>query len=47
MFDDRGMLVGIATSVLGEGQNLNFAHPADWMTELLERDRSEARRTDQ
>jgi S1-C subfamily serine protease len=44
LFDERGTLVGITTSVLEEGQNLNFAHPADWVTELLERDRSEARR---
>ena len=47
LFDDRGTLVGITTSGLEEGQNLNFAHPADWVRELLEKNRSETRRTRQ
>lgn len=45
LFDSRGTLVGITTSLVEGGQNLNFAHPADWVTELLEKTRSEARRS--
>lgn len=35
LFDDQGTLVGVTTFVWAEGQNLNFAHPADWVRELL------------
>ena len=34
LFDDRGRLVGITTSMLLEGQNLNFAVPGDWVLAL-------------
>ena len=34
LFDVQGRLVGI-TTYQAEGQNLNFAHPADWIAELI------------
>jgi hypothetical protein len=35
LFDGRGRLVGI-TTFQTSGQNLNFARPSDWVTELLQ-----------
>lgn len=37
LFDSEGRLVGITTSVLGAGQNLNVALPAEWIGELSTR----------
>jgi hypothetical protein len=37
LFDERGKLVGITTLQARSGQNLNFAVPADWISELPER----------
>ena len=37
LFDSNGRLIGITTFSVAEGQNLNFALPADWITELPER----------
>ena len=38
LFDDSGALIGLTTlRVAGDAQNLNFAIPADWITELPER----------
>lgn len=37
LFDVYGRLVGITTSGLRESQNLNFALPADWISELPRR----------
>ena len=34
LFDAHGRLVGITTSGMKEGQNLNFAVPAEWITGL-------------
>ncbi len=34
LFDAEGMLIGITTFYLAEGQNLNFAMPADWIASL-------------
>lgn len=35
LFDEYGRLVGITTFQMKEGQNLNFALPANWVLELL------------
>jgi tetratricopeptide (TPR) repeat protein len=37
LFDSEGRLVGITTSVLSAGQNLNIALPAEWIGELSAR----------
>ncbi|HEY4698479.1 MAG TPA: tetratricopeptide repeat protein [Gallionella sp.] len=37
LFDEEGRLIGITTFYLSEGQNLNFALPADWIAVLPER----------
>ena len=37
LFDEQGRLIGITTFYLDEGQNLNFALPADWIAALPER----------
>ncbi len=37
LFDDQGRLIGITTFYLDEGQNLNFALPVDWISELPKR----------
>lgn len=34
LFDDRGRLIGITTSIFLYGQNFNTALPADWVEEL-------------
>lgn len=37
LFNDHGQLIGITTFYHAEGQNLNFALPADWISELQKR----------
>lgn len=37
LFDTEGRLVGLTAFILAEGQNLNFALPASWITELAAR----------
>ncbi len=37
LFDVEGRLVGLTTFIIPEGQNLNFALPATWITELAAR----------
>jgi hypothetical protein len=37
LFNEEGKLVGITTLQVRSGQNLNFAIPAEWVTELGER----------
>lgn len=37
LFDEEGRLIGITTFYLAEGQNLNFALPADWIAALPDR----------
>lgn len=37
LFDENGALVGLTTFYLAEGQNLNFAVPVEWVTELPKR----------
>lgn len=37
LFDGEGRLVGLSTSVLTAGQNINIALPAEWIGELAER----------
>lgn len=37
LFDEEGRLIGITTFYLAEGQNLNFALPADWIAAIPER----------
>ena len=44
LFDDEGRLVGITTAFVQDGQNLNFALPADWIQPLS--DRADAAATD-
>ncbi len=34
LFDENGTLVGLTTFFITEGQNLNFAVPVEWVTEL-------------
>jgi serine protease Do len=34
LFDDTGKLIGITTSAREDGQNLNFAMPAEWINEV-------------
>jgi S1-C subfamily serine protease len=34
LFDDKGCLIGITAFVFSDGQNLNFAAPAQWAVEL-------------
>jgi len=34
LFDAQGRLVGVTTFVVEGGQNLNFAHPTEWIVEL-------------
>ncbi|MES2296942.1 MAG: trypsin-like peptidase domain-containing protein [Pseudomonadota bacterium] len=38
LFDDTGALIGVTTFHFVEGQNLNFAVPADWVAGLLKKD---------
>lgn len=40
LFDAEGRLIGITTFFVAEGQNLNFAIPANWVQLLLEAERS-------
>jgi len=40
LFDENGALVGLTTFYLTEGQNLNFAVPVEWVTELPKRHKS-------
>jgi TonB family protein len=48
LFDEEGRLIGITTFTLRESQNLNFAHPADWIQELAVRvSRREAQRMEE
>ena len=42
LFDAQGRLIGITTFYVSDGQNLNFALPADWIQGLPERARAEA-----
>jgi len=37
LFDEEGRLIGLPTFYLSEGQQLNFAVPVEWITELPER----------
>ena len=37
LFDNEGRLVGLTAFIIPEGQNLNFALPASWITELAAR----------
>jgi tetratricopeptide (TPR) repeat protein len=37
MFDEEGQLIGLPTFYVAEGQQLNFAVPVEWITELPER----------
>lgn len=37
LFDSEGRLVGLTAFIIAEGQNLNFALPASWITELAAR----------
>jgi len=37
LFDDEGQLIGITTAMVEDGQNLNFAVPADWIDDLKKR----------
>lgn len=37
LFDTEGRLVGLTTFIIPEGQNLNFAIPSSWITELASR----------
>jgi hypothetical protein len=46
LFDRRGRLVGITTFQMREGQNLNFAVPADWIAQLRSRDGNQDRLLD-
>ena len=41
LFDAQGRLIGITTFYWSDGQNLNFALPADWIQGLPERARAE------
>jgi serine protease Do len=38
LFDNQARLVGIITFQRGDGQNLNFALPAEWIAEMRNRD---------
>lgn len=40
LFDDNGRLIGITTFYLANGQNLNFAIPVEWITQLSARHRA-------
>lgn len=37
LFSSEGLLIGITTFVVKDSQNLNFAHPADWIADIPER----------
>lgn len=37
LFDQDGRLIGITTGAKADSQNLNFAHPVDWIAEVPER----------
>ncbi len=37
LYDEHGRLVGLMSFTVEKGQNLNFALPVEWITELLER----------
>lgn len=45
LFDSRARLIGITSFVFSAGQNLNFAAPADWATELAKKAASTAEGT--
>lgn len=40
LYDENGALVGLTTFYLAEGQNLNFAVPVEWITDLPKRHNS-------
>ena len=42
LFDVEGRLVGLTAFIIAEGQNLNFALPASWITELAARSGSQS-----
>lgn len=42
LFDAEGRLVGLTTFYLTEAQNLNFAVPVEWITELPQRNQTKA-----
>ncbi len=42
LFDDQGRLVGITTFQVIDGQNLNFALPVEWISELPNRSQNTA-----
>jgi len=37
LFDDNGALIGLTTFYMADGQNLNFALPIEWVSELAQR----------
>lgn len=37
LFSSDGLLIGITTFVVKDSQNLNFAHPAEWIADIPER----------
>ena len=39
LFDEHGALVGLTTFYMANGQNLNFAIPIEWVSELAQRSR--------
>lgn len=34
LFSDEGLLIGITTFIVKDSQNLNFAHPVEWIAEI-------------
>lgn len=41
LFDENGVLVGLTTFYVSEGQNLNFALPVEWLRELPTRHKAQ------
>jgi hypothetical protein len=37
LFDEKGALIGLTTFYMADGQNLNFALPIEWLSELAQR----------
>lgn len=44
LFDNHGHLIGITTFQFADGQNLNFALPADWIVELPSRKQNQTKK---
>lgn len=46
LFDEEGRLIGLTTFYIAEGQQLNFAVPVEWISELAKRNKMDIKATE-